>query len=48
VRISVGWNTTHDDVDRFLERFPSVVQRVRDGLGREPAARARREGDGTV
>jgi cysteine desulfurase len=34
VRVSVGWNTTHEDVDRFLGRFPDVVRQVRDGLER--------------
>ncbi|HXV77474.1 MAG TPA: aminotransferase class V-fold PLP-dependent enzyme, partial [Candidatus Polarisedimenticolaceae bacterium] len=32
VRLSVGWSTTHEEVDLFLERFPGVVRRVRDGL----------------
>ena len=32
VRLSVGWSTTHEDVDRFLERFPGIVRQVRDGL----------------
>jgi cysteine desulfurase len=32
VRLSVGWSTTHEDVDRFLERFPRIVKQVRDGL----------------
>jgi cysteine desulfurase len=32
VRLSVGWSTTHDEVDRFLERFPKVVSQVREGL----------------
>jgi len=32
VRLSVGWSTTHEDVDRFLERFPRIVAQVREGL----------------
>lgn len=32
VRLSVGWSTTHEDVDRFLERFPGIVRQVREGL----------------
>ena len=32
VRLSVGWSTTHEEVDRFLTRFPAVVRQVRDGL----------------
>jgi cysteine desulfurase len=32
VRLSVGWNTTLEDIDLFLERFPNVVARVREGL----------------
>jgi cysteine desulfurase len=31
VRLSVGWSTTSEDVDLFLERFPAVVRQVRDG-----------------
>ena len=34
VRLSVGWSTTPDDVDRFLEVFPGVVDQVCDGLAR--------------
>lgn len=29
VRVSLGWNTTREDVDGFLERFPEVVARLR-------------------
>lgn len=32
VRISLGWNTTVDEVDRFLEVLPRIVATVRDGL----------------
>ncbi len=32
VRISLGWSTTPDEVDAFLERFPGVVEQVREGL----------------
>lgn len=32
VRLSVGWSTTHEEVDRFLESFPAIVRQVRDGL----------------
>ena len=32
VRISVGWSTTEDDVDRFLEALPPIVEQVRKGL----------------
>jgi cysteine desulfurase len=34
VRVSLGWNTSGGDVDRFLEALPGVVQQVREGLGR--------------
>jgi cysteine desulfurase len=30
LRISVGWSTTADDIDRFLAAFPGVVERLRD------------------
>jgi cysteine desulfurase len=36
VRVSVGWSTTHADVDRFLRAFPDVVEQVKQGLA-EPA-----------
>jgi len=29
LRISVGWNTTSEDVGRFLEVFPGIVERLR-------------------
>jgi cysteine desulfurase len=32
VRISVGWSTTEDEVDRFLEALPPIVDQVREGL----------------
>ena len=32
VRVSLGWNTTPDEIDAFLERFPGVVEQVREGL----------------
>jgi len=31
VRISLGWSTTEDDVSRFLDLFPGVVEQVREG-----------------
>jgi cysteine desulfurase len=31
VRVSLGWSTTEDDVDRFLELFPVVLRQVRAG-----------------
>ncbi len=39
VRVSMGWSTTRDDVELFLEALPDVVARVRaaaadDGTGR--------------
>jgi cysteine desulfurase len=34
VRVSMGWSTTVEDVDRFLERLPALVRRVRDSLAR--------------
>jgi cysteine desulfurase len=30
LRISVGWSSTIDDVDRFVEVLPGIVQRFRD------------------
>lgn len=32
VRLSLGWSTTAQEVDRFLERFPRVVEQVGRGL----------------
>jgi cysteine desulfurase len=32
VRLSMGWNTTAVEVERFLEAFPGVIERVRRGL----------------
>jgi cysteine desulfurase len=32
VRVSLGWNTTAEDVDRFLKALPRVVATVREGL----------------
>ena len=32
IRLSLGWNSTAVDVDRFLAAVPDVVRRVRDGL----------------
>ncbi len=32
VRISLGWSSTPDEVDIFFERFPDVVDQVREGL----------------
>jgi len=36
VRLSVGWNSTHREVDGFFERFPRVVRQVREGLAGSP------------
>ncbi len=36
VRISLGWSTTAEEVERFLARFPAVVAQVRDGLASTP------------
>ena len=36
VRLSVGWSTTHRDIDLFFERFPRVVRQVREGLAGTP------------
>lgn len=33
VRLSLGWSSSTADVDRFLERFPAVVARVREASG---------------
>ena len=32
VRVSLGWSTTPDDIDRFLATLPVVARRVRDSL----------------
>ncbi len=32
VRVSLGWSTSREDVERFLEVLPRVVARVRQGL----------------
>lgn len=32
LRVSLGWSTTGRDVDRFLEAFPPIVERVRREL----------------
>jgi cysteine desulfurase len=32
VRISLGWSTTRDDIERFLERLPGIVDQVRAGF----------------
>jgi cysteine desulfurase len=37
IRLSIGWNTTAEEVDRFLELFPRIVDQVRQGLS-DPAA----------
>jgi cysteine desulfurase len=29
LRVSVGWSTTSEDVDRFVEVFPGIVERLR-------------------
>jgi cysteine desulfurase len=29
LRVSVGWSTTHDDIDAFLDVLPGVVRRLR-------------------
>jgi cysteine sulfinate desulfinase/cysteine desulfurase-like protein len=31
VRFSLGWNTTEGEIDRVLEVFPAIVDRVRGG-----------------
>ncbi len=36
IRVSMGWSTTTEDIDRFLGAFPSVVEQVRVGLA-DPA-----------
>ena len=37
VRISLGWSTAAAEIERFLAAFPEVLERVRQGLGAEPA-----------
>ena len=37
VRVSLGWSTTAEEVERFLERFPRLVVQVREGLAEEPS-----------
>ena len=37
VRVSLGWSTTPDEVEEFLDRFPEVVDQVRDGMS-QPAS----------
>jgi cysteine desulfurase len=32
VRVSLGWSTTAEEVERFLEIFPALVAQVREGL----------------
>ncbi len=34
VRVSLGWSTTEDHVDRFLDALPRVVARIRDEIAR--------------
>jgi cysteine desulfurase len=34
VRVSLGWSTTGEDVDRFLAELPAVVDQVRQGMAR--------------
>jgi cysteine desulfurase len=29
VRVSMGWNTTREEVDRFLAALPAIVERLR-------------------
>jgi len=29
LRVSVGWSTTDDDIDAFVDALPSVVSRLR-------------------
>lgn len=36
IRVSMGWSTTPDDVDRFLKVLPEVVARARERLGEAP------------
>ena len=39
VRVSLGWSTTDDDVDRFLVALPEVVGLVRASAGEGPGVR---------
>lgn len=32
VRVSTGWNTTREDIDRFVAALPRIVEQVRAGL----------------
>ena len=32
VRLSLGWSTTEDEIEGFLQLFPGIVERIRDGL----------------
>jgi cysteine sulfinate desulfinase/cysteine desulfurase-like protein len=29
LRVSVGWSTTDDDIDAFIDALPAVVSRLR-------------------
>jgi cysteine desulfurase len=40
VRVSLGWTTTAEEVDRFLDLLPRVVAQVRSGLTSTDATRA--------
>jgi cysteine desulfurase len=33
IRVSLGWSTTPDEVDLFLQDFPRIVEQVREGHG---------------
>jgi cysteine desulfurase len=44
LRVSLGWSTTAAEVDRFLDAFPAVVDRVRDGLAGRRAGLSRPAG----
>lgn len=35
-RVSLGWSTTEDEIDLFLETLPGVVEQVRTGLVESP------------
>jgi len=35
VRVSMGWNSTPGEIDRFLESLSSVIDRIREGLQEE-------------
>jgi cysteine desulfurase len=39
VRVSLGWSNTMDEVDRFLQAVPEVVEKVRDHLALEEDGR---------